>query len=122
MSSTRLPMQINFSKKNNEINIFLKEKEKKTTHDFNALILWVGNRVATALVMSVHTCRPGRFGRRDALHNFSFYFLENKLAHSCTYCTFANNTQRTYKKNAPCTSLYVCMYCHICSKVRLNVF
>lgn len=61
-----------------------KEKEKKTTHDLNALILWVGDRVATVLVMSVHTCRPGRLGGKDALQNFSFYFSENKLAHSCT--------------------------------------
>lgn len=38
----------------------------------------------------------------------SFYFSENKLAHSCTYCTFANDIQHTYKK---CTMYkFICVY------------
>lgn len=36
---------------------------------------------------------------------------KNRLAHSCMYCTFANDIQRTHR-DAPHTCLYVCMYCH----------
>ncbi len=46
------------------------------------------------------------------MKNLSFYFsyscTENKLAHSCTYCTFANDIQHTYEK---CTTyMFICVY------------
>ena len=46
------------------------------------------------------------------MKNLSFYFsyscTDNKLAHSCTYCTFANDIQHTYEK---CTTyMFICVY------------
>ncbi len=46
------------------------------------------------------------------MKTLSFYFsyscTENKLAHSCTYCTFANDIQHTYEK---CTTyMFICVY------------
>lgn len=41
------------------------------------------------------TCKYGGWLRKPF---WSFYNVENKVAHSCAWCTFANNTQQKHKK------------------------
>lgn len=86
---------------------------KKETTWFNSVIT-----VVERMFMFMCTCNTCKFEGR---YKKSGFLLFRELAQAVRIVHLLR-IYSIHTKNAPCTSLYVCMYCHTYSTVSLNVF